>query len=106
MRGSWRPAAALLAGLVSLAVCYLCYGRYRAIQAVAAQNSMPALRRERASRTASTSVATSSAAMADSGVEHCIEQVDGEIHQHEPGGHKEDDALQDDEVARVNRADQ
>ncbi len=35
----------------------------------------------------------------DTGVEPAIKQIDGEIDEHDHGGHKEDDALDDREVA-------
>src|SRR5476649_2807939 len=47
-----------------------------------------------------------SAAMADPRVEYGVEHVDDEVHDHEAHGHEKHDALQDDEVAGVDRADQ
>src|SRR5713226_1637139 len=75
-----------------------------AIQAAAAQNMLLRRRRRRGATAASS--AASSAAMADPRVEHGIEHVDREIQQHEADGDEQHHALQDDEVARIDGADQ
>src|SRR3954451_3051945 len=77
------------------------------IQPIAAQNSRPS-RRPRLAGCAwilSSSV-SSSVAMTDPGVENGVEQIDDEVHDDEAGGDQQHHALQDDEVARRNRADQ
>src|SRR5476651_2843307 len=47
-----------------------------------------------------------SAAMTDPRIEHGVEHIDDEVHDHEAHGHEQHDALQDDEVAGVDCADQ
>src|ERR1700689_3263645 len=81
--------------------------RMKIVQPTAAQNSGPSRRVRITGPTAtSSSMTSSSVAMADPGIEHGIEHVDDEIHQHEAAGHDQHHALQDDEVAGVDRADQ
>src|SRR6267154_2018410 len=77
------------------------------IQIIAAQNSMPSRRllRTRAA-TASSARSSSSVAMADPWIEHGVEHVDDEVHDDEAGGDQQHDALQNDQVAREDRADQ
>src|SRR6266536_2322207 len=74
------------------------------IQAAAAQNTR--LRRRRRRGATATSTAVSSTAMANPRVEHGVKHVDREIEQHEADGDEQHHALQDDEVARIDRADQ
>src|SRR5229473_8153531 len=76
------------------------------IQATAARNSAPTRRRWRAGETSAGSPSISSTAMADPRIEHGVEHVDDEVHRHEANGDEQDHALQDDEVAGVDRADQ
>src|SRR5579883_1769484 len=77
----------------------------KAIQPTASQKTGPMPRRRLgASATPPISLA-SSAAMANPGVEHGIEHVDHEIDEHEGDRDKEHRALQDDEVAGVDRFD-
>src|SRR6266550_1160874 len=75
-----------------------------AIQAAAAQNMLLRRRRRRGATAASS--AASSATMADPRIEHGVEHVDREIQHHEAHGDEQHDALQDDEVARIDGADQ
>ena len=44
--------------------------------------------------------------MADPGIEDGVEQIDDEVHDDEAGANQQHHALQDDEVAREDRADQ
>src|SRR6516225_2383902 len=76
-------------------------------QPIAAQNNGPS-RRPRCAGCAWTSSprVSSSVAMANPGVEHCVERVDDEVHDDEACGDQQHHALQDDEVARADRADQ
>src|SRR4051812_49318485 len=77
------------------------------IQPIAAQNSGPNLRpRVAGCAWTSSSSVSSSVAMSDPGVEDSVEQIDDEVHDDEAGGDQKHHALQDDEVARRNRADQ
>src|SRR6202171_1625709 len=76
------------------------------IQAIAAQNSGPNRRVRGTGLTAiSSSMLSSSLAMTDPGIEDGVEHVDDEVHQHEACGDQQYHALQDDQVARVDRAD-
>src|SRR5262249_20981851 len=75
-----------------------------AIHASAAQNTFESRRRRRGAT--ATSTAVSSTAMADPRVEHGVEHVDREIEQHEADRDEQHDALQDDEIPRVDGADQ
>src|SRR6478736_168353 len=82
----------------------------RAIQITEAMNRPPMSRR-RTGATADVSTPTSSAApsrtaMADPGIEDGVEHVDDEVHDHEADGDEQHHALQDDEVAGIDRADQ
>src|SRR5882672_1290641 len=77
------------------------------IHPMAAQNSGPSLRpRFTGWARISSSSASSSVAMADPGVEDGVEQIDDEVHDHEARGDQKHHALQNDEIARRNRADQ
>src|SRR5882672_10949296 len=77
------------------------------IQPIAAQNSGPSLRPRFSGRAwSSSSSVSSSVAMANPGVEDGIEQIDDEVHDDETGGDQKHHALQDDEVAGADRADQ
>src|SRR5438876_11849593 len=76
-------------------------------QPIAAQNSGPSLRpRFKGWARISSSSVSSSVAMADPGVEDGVEQIDDEVHDDEAGGDQQHHPLQDDEIARGNRADQ
>src|SRR4029450_8584674 len=75
------------------------------IQATAKMNSAPT-RRWRRTGEATTVSSSSSTAMADPRIEHGVEHVDDEVHHHEARGHEQHHALQDDEVAGVDGADQ
>src|SRR5438094_281307 len=76
-------------------------------QPIAAQNSGPSLRpRFKGWARISSSSVSSSVAMADPGVEDGVEQIDDEVHDDEARGDQKHHALQDDEVASRNRADQ
>src|SRR5260370_39443321 len=75
-----------------------------ASQAAGAQNMLRRRRRRRGATAASSEA--SSAAMADPRAEHGIEHVDRETQQHEPHGNEQHDALQADEIARIDGADQ
>src|SRR5260370_1788128 len=78
----------------------------RMIQAVAAQNSGPSRRVRLTGLTAtSSSMPSSSVAMTDPGVEDGVEHVDNEVHDHEASRDQEHHALQDDQVAGIDRAD-
>src|SRR5260370_39964316 len=78
----------------------------RMIQAIAAQNSGPSRGVRLTGLTAiSSSMPSSSVAMTDPGVEDGIEHVDNEIHDHEACGDQQHYALQDDQVAGIDRAD-
>src|SRR2546426_5001551 len=77
------------------------------IQPIASQNSVPSRRPLRAGwATASPATSSSSVAMANPGIENCVEQVDDEVHDDEARTDQQHDTLQDDEVAREDRADQ
>src|SRR5438876_1129928 len=76
-----------------------------AIHAAASQNTLPSRRRQGIGAIAG-STAASNTAMADPRIEHGVEQVHDEVQQHEADRDQQHDALQDDEVARVDRADQ
>src|SRR5580698_6354801 len=80
----------------------------RIIQANAIQNSGPNRRaRQTGAATATSSLrASSSVAMADPRIEHGVEQVDDEVHDDEAGGDQQHGALQNNQIARVDRADQ
>src|SRR5947208_17073980 len=80
----------------------------RPIQLTASQKSKPRLGRRRTwlSAIAPISMSTSLVGMTDPGIEHGVEHVDEEIDDHEPGGHEQDDALQDHEVARIDGPDE
>src|SRR3954453_17975761 len=75
------------------------------IQPTASQNKTPA-RRLRRTGLATVSISNSSVALADPRIEHGIEQVDDEIHDHEACGHEQHHALQDDEIPVIERAHQ
>src|SRR5690242_15302943 len=80
----------------------------RTIQPAATQNSKPS-RRPRGTRSAAASSSlrsSSSVAMTNPRVEHGVEQIDDEIDEDVSGSNEQDDALQDDQIARVDRADQ
>src|SRR5689334_16285422 len=77
-----------------------------AIHVIAIQNSVPTRRLRLIGLTATVSMPRSSVAMTDPRIEHGIEQVDDEIHDDEAPGHEQHHALQDDQVAGVDRADQ
>src|SRR5262245_38410123 len=88
-------------------VAKIASAKTKIIQTIAAQNSMPSRLPLRAGReTASPARSSSSVAMADPGVENGVEQVDDEVHDDEARGNQQHHALQDDEVAREDRADQ
>src|ERR1700674_3169089 len=74
-------------------------------QASASHMMMPR-RRRRTGAAMAISRLPSSATMTDPRIEHRVEDVDGEIDQHEPGGDEQHHPLQDDEVARIDGADQ
>src|SRR5260370_37955867 len=79
----------------------------KVIQAIAAQNSGPRRRVRLTGMTAASSpMLSSSVAMTDPGIEAGVEYVDDKIHQHEAGGDQQHHALQDDQVAGVDCADQ
>src|SRR5205807_8772921 len=79
----------------------------RIIQPIAIQNSGPSRRVRRTGATATSSLRpSSSVAMADPRIEHGVEHVDDEVHQHEAAGDEQHHALQDDQIARIDRADQ
>src|SRR5258707_596682 len=80
--------------------------RMNAIQQTAIQNKLPSRRVRLTGLTIAVSMPISSTAMADPRIEHGIEHVDDEIHQHEAAGHEQHDTLQDDQVAGVDCADQ
>src|SRR5262245_61878371 len=77
-----------------------------AIQPTAQRNSTPTRRRLRTGETSAVSRSISSTAMADPRIEHGVEHVDDEVDDHEAGGDEQHDALQDDEVAGIDGADQ
>src|SRR3954470_15204381 len=77
-----------------------------AIQPAASQNRLPRRRLRLTGLTAMVSMPRSSVAMADPRIEHGVEHVDDEIHEHEAGGDEQHHALQDDEIAGIERADQ
>src|SRR5688572_32856715 len=79
----------------------------RTIQATEPTNRAPTRRwRRTAETTAVSPPSISSTAMADPRIEHGVEHVDDEVHDHEARGHEQHHALQDDEVAGVDGADQ
>src|SRR5258708_1797356 len=77
------------------------------IQTTAAQKSGPSRRVRLTGLTATSSLMeSSSVAMTDPRIEGGIEQIDDEIHQHETRADQQYHALQDDQRAGVDRADQ
>src|SRR3954468_15953683 len=77
------------------------------IQPIAAQNSGPSLRPRFSGRACSpSSSVSSSVAMTNPGIEDGVEQIDDEVHDDEAGSDQKHHALQDDEIARGNCADQ
>src|SRR5438045_1518011 len=77
------------------------------IQTIASQNSVPSRRVSRPGATATSSpIVSSSVAMANPGIEHGVEHVDDEIHQHKTRGDQQHHTLQNDEVAVVDRPNQ
>src|SRR6266446_7119534 len=79
----------------------------RMIQAIAAQNSGPSRRVRLTELTAtSSSMLRSSVAITDPGVEDGVEHVDNEVHDHEACSDQQHHALQDDQVAGIDRADE
>src|SRR5262245_61193007 len=79
----------------------------KVIQPIAAQNSMPSRRPFRAGwLTASSATSSSSVAMANPGIENGVEQIDDEVHDDEARANQQHHPLQDDQVAREDRADQ
>src|SRR5258708_3510310 len=81
--------------------------RMKTVQPTAAQNSGPSRRvRPAVLTTSPSSMPSSSVAMADPRIENGIEHVDDEIHHHEAAGHEQHHALQNDEIAGVDGADQ
>src|SRR5258708_9822239 len=78
----------------------------RAIHPTATSSSAPGLRPRRTGETAAVSTPISSTAMADPGIEDGVKHVDDEVHDNEAHGDEQHDALQDDEVAGIERADQ
>src|SRR5437868_14104429 len=77
-----------------------------AIHVIAIQNSVPARRLRLIGLTVMVSRPSSSVAMTDPRIEHGVEHVDDEIHDDEAGGDEQHHALQNDQVAGVDRADQ
>src|SRR5579883_567571 len=81
--------------------------RMKINQPMAAQNNSPRLRVRRLGLAIMPSaISSSSVAMADPRIEHGVEHVDNEIDQHIARGHAQHDALQDNEIAGVDRAEQ
>src|SRR3954451_7586790 len=76
------------------------------IQPSASQNRFPVRRVRLTGLTIAVSMPMSSTAMANPRIEHGVTQIDNEIHQHEAAGDEQHHALQDDQVAGVERADQ
>src|SRR5438477_12727639 len=76
------------------------------IQTTAHQNRVLRRRPRRTGVSTGVSMLMSSAAMTNPRIEHGVEHVDDKIHDDETGGHEQHDALQDDQVAGVDRADQ
>src|SRR6478735_11062814 len=75
------------------------------IQPIAPQNSGPSRRVRLIGLTlTSSSMLSSSVAMTDPGIEDGIEHIDDEVHRHEACGDQQHHALQDNQVARVDRA--
>src|ERR1700731_4221158 len=76
-----------------------------ATQPTAIQKTAPSPRRRRArtGTSLSSSMAPSSAAMADGWVECCVEQIDEKIDEHEADGDEQHAALENDEVAQIDR---
>src|SRR6478672_8141643 len=80
--------------------------KMKIIQAIAAQNSGPSRRVRLIGLTATSSpMLSSSVAMTGPGIEDGVEHVDDEVHHHKACGDQQHHALQDDQVARVDRAD-
>src|SRR5258708_32205223 len=78
----------------------------KVIQAIAAQNSGPSRRVRETGLTATSSpMLSSSVAMSDPGIEDGVQHVDDEVHHHEACGDQQHHALQDNQVARIDRAD-
>src|SRR5215475_5650779 len=76
------------------------------IQAMATRNSAPNRRCLRTGETSAVSPSISSTAMANPRIEHGVEHVDDEVHDHEAGRDEQHDALQDDEIAGIDRSHQ
>src|SRR6266702_6276608 len=77
------------------------------IQPIAIQNSRPSRRPRRAGACPTpSSMLSSSVAMTDPRIESGVEHIDDEVDQHEARTDQQHHALQDDEIAGVDRADQ
>src|SRR5882757_3626821 len=76
------------------------------IQLAASQNRLPSRRVRLTGLTIAVSMPISSTAIADPGIEYGIEHIDDEVHQYETAGDEQHHTLQDNQVARVKRADQ
>src|ERR1035437_6486393 len=80
--------------------------KMKLIQTIAAQNSGPSRRVRLIGLTAtSPSMLSSSVAMTNPGIEDGIENAENEVHQHETAGDEQHHALQNDQIARVDRTD-
>src|SRR3954463_9351624 len=106
--GARRSSMSMVVGSgIGSTVAKIARAKTKMIQTVAAQNSTPRrLPFFAGAETASSARSSSSVAMTDPGVENGVEQVDDEIHDDEARGHQQHHALQDDEIAREDRADQ
>src|SRR4030095_14465800 len=94
------------AGIAST-VAKIATAKTKTIQPIAAQNSQPSRLPLRAGwETASSARSSSSVAMTDPGIEDGVEHIDDEVHDDETRGNQQHHALQDNEVAREDSADQ
>src|SRR5512144_3209681 len=103
-----RSSMSMSVGLGSgRTVAKIATANMKIIQPIASQNSVPSRRPLRAGWvTASSAISSSSVAMANPGIENGVEQVDDEVHDDEAGTDQQHHSLQDDQVARQDRADQ
>src|SRR5437764_9878440 len=76
------------------------------IHTTAHQNRVPKRRPRRTGVSTGVWMLRSSAAMTNPRIEHRVQHVDDEIHDDEAGGDEQHDALQDNQIASIDRADQ
>src|SRR6185437_9941264 len=106
--GARLPRKSMSVGLtIGRTLARMAASPIRTTQRSAATNNPPSRRpRRRTGETRAVSPSSSSTAMADPRIENGVKHVHDEIHEHKANRHEQNDALQDDEVARIDGADQ